>query len=210
MADNVTLPGSGKSVATDDIAGQHFQRVKLIHGSDGVNIGDVATGNGLPVQGDSVHDSVDAGNPIKIGGKAKPIDGTEPGSPVAENDRVNFIADLYGRQLVSITHPNSWEAKDNQAAPQTNKLLVLAPGVGLSLYITDIILSNGATVGTIKLLEDIGGAPVEIMPDLYFAVNGGAIINLNTEIKLSANVSLGYTSTSVTTHSVKLLGFTAP
>ncbi len=52
MADNVALnAGSGGStVASDDIAGLQFQRMKLIHGADGVNAGDVSTSNGLPVQ----------------------------------------------------------------------------------------------------------------------------------------------------------------
>lgn len=52
MADNVTLdPGSGGDViATDDIGGVEFQRIKLIHGVDGVNDGDVANTNPLPVR----------------------------------------------------------------------------------------------------------------------------------------------------------------
>ena len=51
MADNTTLnTGSGGDViATDDISGVKFQRVKLIHGADGTNDGDVASGNPLPV-----------------------------------------------------------------------------------------------------------------------------------------------------------------
>lgn len=54
MADNTQLPipaTSGDIIAADDIGGTKFQRVKLIHGADGVNDGDVATGNPLPVQG---------------------------------------------------------------------------------------------------------------------------------------------------------------
>lgn len=52
MADNTTInPGAGgDSVATDDISGVKYQRVKLIHGADGFNDGDVSTVNGLPVQ----------------------------------------------------------------------------------------------------------------------------------------------------------------
>jgi hypothetical protein len=49
MADNVTLPGTGTIAAADEIGGVQYQRVKLIHGPDGVNSGDVAPGNGLPV-----------------------------------------------------------------------------------------------------------------------------------------------------------------
>ena len=50
MADNTTLNlGTGGDViASDDISGVKFQRVKLVHGSDGVNSGDVSSVNGLP------------------------------------------------------------------------------------------------------------------------------------------------------------------
>lgn len=51
MADNVTLPGTGLDVATDDIASKHYQRIKLIHGADGVNDGDVSSTNPLPASG---------------------------------------------------------------------------------------------------------------------------------------------------------------
>jgi hypothetical protein len=51
MADNVTLnPGTGGStIGADDISSVWYQRIKLIHGADGVNAGDVSTANGLPV-----------------------------------------------------------------------------------------------------------------------------------------------------------------
>lgn len=50
MADNTTLNAGtgGDVIGSDDIGGVKFQRVKLIHGADGVNAGDVAEGNGLP------------------------------------------------------------------------------------------------------------------------------------------------------------------
>ena len=52
MADNTTisLMSGGDVIATDEIAGAKYQRIKLIHGADGVNDGDVSTVNGLPVQ----------------------------------------------------------------------------------------------------------------------------------------------------------------
>lgn len=51
MADGTVInPGTGgDTVATDDIGGVKFQRVKLIHGADGSNDGDVATTNPFPV-----------------------------------------------------------------------------------------------------------------------------------------------------------------
>lgn len=51
MADNVTLDSmsGGDVIAADDITSVKFQRIKLVHGADGVNAGDVSTSNGLPV-----------------------------------------------------------------------------------------------------------------------------------------------------------------
>lgn len=51
MADNVTLPGTGEIVATDDIGGVQFQRVKLAAGAEGtaIDVSDVAP---LPVRDD--------------------------------------------------------------------------------------------------------------------------------------------------------------
>lgn len=48
MTDNVPItPGSGASVATDDIGGVHYQRVKVCYGTDG-NFTEVSTSNPLP------------------------------------------------------------------------------------------------------------------------------------------------------------------
>lgn len=55
MADDTTLPGTGDVIAADDIGGVKYQRVKLIHGANGVNSGDVEHTNPFPV-------SVDASN----------------------------------------------------------------------------------------------------------------------------------------------------
>lgn len=52
MADDVRLNvgTGGDLIAADDIGGVKYPRMKLIHGADGVNAGDVSAANGLPVQ----------------------------------------------------------------------------------------------------------------------------------------------------------------
>lgn len=52
MADNTQLNtgAGGDVVASDDISGVKFQRIKLIHGIDGINDGDIAGTNPLPVK----------------------------------------------------------------------------------------------------------------------------------------------------------------
>lgn len=51
MADNTTLNAAsgGDVIASDDIGGVKFQRVKLVYGADGTNSGDVDWANPLPV-----------------------------------------------------------------------------------------------------------------------------------------------------------------
>ena len=51
MADNTVLPvgTGGDTIGSDDIGGVKFQRVKLIHGADGVNAGDVSSANPFPI-----------------------------------------------------------------------------------------------------------------------------------------------------------------
>lgn len=51
MADNLqtTQTAAGATLATDDIAGVHYPRTKIVIGDDGVNGGDVSATNPLPV-----------------------------------------------------------------------------------------------------------------------------------------------------------------
>lgn len=159
--------------------------------------------------GDIASDSADSGNPVKVGGKAVNMDGTVPGTAVAEADRANFITDLYGRQLVDTTHPNFWSAIHAFTEATTAHEIVAAPGAGLSLYLTDVILSNGAVAGNMKIIEDTAAAADKIGV-LYFAINGGAVINFKTPIKFTANKNLGLTSVTCTTHTITVSGYTAP
>lgn len=60
MAENITMdPGEGGAVlAADDIGGVKFPRVKLIHGADDTNDGDVASGNPLPTTEENSADAL--------------------------------------------------------------------------------------------------------------------------------------------------------
>lgn len=51
LYDDVSITaGAGTAISADNIAGVNVQRVKLIHGVDGVSLGDVAPTNPYPVQ----------------------------------------------------------------------------------------------------------------------------------------------------------------
>lgn len=94
-------------------------------------------------------------------------------------------------------------ALTTETAAQTDKQIIAAPADATqSIYITDIIISNGATAGDILIEEDTGGAKTVKIPKLYCAVNGGAVSNFTTPIKITAGKNVGFTSTTVTTHTI--------
>lgn len=155
-------------------------------------------------------DATTPGNPVMIGGKAVQTDGTDPTSVSAEDDVAIARTDMNRRLLVNTFHPNLWSATDNQSSAQTNKSLKTAPASGLSLYITDIIVSNGATAGSLRFVSDTAGTPVIQINELYLGVNTGVCKNFATPIRIPTATNFGYTSTTVTTHTVFVSGFIAP
>lgn len=258
FAENVNItPGSGDVIGADDISSVKYQRVKLIVGADGVNDGDIASGNPLPVDvisalpagtnaigklaansgvdigdvdatctnagtfvvqedgaaltalqlmddWDATHDSAIGTDGAVVMAEAIATDGTAAGTDVAEADATRVKAGLDGVLLVNQTHPYHWSASADYAAAQTNATVKAAAGEGLSLYITDVIVSNGATAGNITLLDGSGGT---VLLELYPAINGGLTHSFRTPIKLTANTLLAITSTTVTTHSITVSGY---
>lgn len=192
------VDGNGRLYVTDANATALTELLNALSSYDG---------DAILTGGDISHDSPDGNKPVKIGHVAKNFDGSAPGTPVAEDDRVNSIADVYGRQYVEITHPAHWTVSADYASAQTNTSIKTAPGAGLKLYITDVIVSNGAIAGNITLLDGSGGT---VKLELYPGVNGGLAHSFRTPIALSANTALCITSTTVTTHSVTICGYTAP
>jgi hypothetical protein len=155
-------------------------------------------------------DATTPGAPVMIGGQAKETDGTDPGSVSGEDDVARCITDRNRRLLVNDRHPFAFRATLQHDTAQADHELVAAPGAGLSLYLTDVIVSNGATAGTCKIIEDTASAKTALIDVMYLAINGGAVLNLRTTMRLTANKNLGFTSATVTTHTVTVCGYTAP
>ncbi len=94
----ITLADDDPAVADlDAISGLNVTRNASlidISGNTAIIAGwDNAAGDGASVTGDVAHDEIDAGEPVKIGGKGL----TSKPSAVANNDRVNAYFDEFGR-----------------------------------------------------------------------------------------------------------------
>jgi hypothetical protein len=107
-----------------------------------------------------------------------------------------------------------WKVWHNIAAADavhTNVELKAAPGAGLSLYITDVIISNSSTAAmTFALDEDGGGASAApVMGSIYVPVSSNVHLRFATAVKLTANLSLEFTNTGQSNASLTICGFTA-
>ena len=156
--------------------------------------------------GDIASGSADSGNPVKTGHKAKNFDGSAPGTPVDEDDRVDSIADVYGRQYVEPVHPNRWSVNGNYSAAQTDTSLKAQPGAGLRLYITDVVASVAGACNITLQDED----NTVVVPTMYFAANGGAALHFTTPIPMGANKALEIDSSAAVNHSILVNGYIAP
>lgn len=155
-------------------------------------------------------DATSPGSPVMIGGSAVETDGTDPTSVSAEADAARCRTDRNRRLLVSEVHPNLWSVTGTYTVAQTNLELKAAPGASLSLYITDIVVSNGATAGTVKFVQSTASSPVDKISPLYLPINGFITMQFLTPIRITANTNFGITSVTCTTHSVILNGFIMP
>lgn len=144
MADNVAISaGSGTSIATDDVSGVHFQRVKLDVGGDGVSTPVV---DRLPIDGQVAHDAANAGNPLVQGAEAI-AHGTNP-TAVAAGDSTKVYANRAGVPFVIGGHPNVVSIEYLWTTAQTDDAIVTI-SAGLKIVVTRItaVLDEATTVG---------------------------------------------------------------
>ncbi len=115
----------------------------------------------------------------------------------------------YSENVVIMRHPNAASATANYSAVQSNTTLVAAPGAGISIYLTDIIISANAG-GYVTLEEDPASAQTVIVQRLNFADDGGCSISLSAgnAIKLTANKALGVTSNTTDDFSITVAYYT--
>lgn len=150
MADNVPLSapvGMGDVVAADEIpasSGIKYQRVKLIHGGDGVNVGDVSLLNGFPVQQATGATFAVTGSFFQA---TQPVSGTVSVS----NFPAGFLAAQSGSWTVSVTGSvevtgTFWQA--TQPVSNAGTFAVQAVlGVETTKVIGTVNVSAGQTVG---------------------------------------------------------------
>lgn len=104
------------------------------------------------------HDSADSGQPVALGGRAaNTLASSTSGGlrPVATDDRVKLIADLWGRLLVSHLDPNMsvWKAYNTTSCPASGSgAAIWTPASGKKIAVTSLEVSvYGTTSGRLVI-----------------------------------------------------------
>lgn len=97
---------------------------------------------GTFVVGNIAHDTADAGNPVKIGFQAE---GSNFPAAVASGDRVNGIADVFGRQLIGTIDASMQVWKSANYTTQQTGASMWTPSTGKKICVTYLAVSSYAT-----------------------------------------------------------------
>lgn len=192
MADNIDVtPGTGKTVATDDVGGAQYQQVKVNIGADGVAT-PLNAGAGAVASG-TLRTTLGSDDPAVVSLAALQAAAVSTGPVLAPT----AATPIKGAITTAMTGT-------------TSTSLLAAPGAATYNYITTIIVSNASsTVGTNVLLQDGSGGTT--MMTIPAAVNyGGAVITLPVPLKqTTANTAL-YVQNETTGSSTKVsvVGYT--
>jgi hypothetical protein len=167
-ADVQITAGTGTKIDTRTVGAgtdEHRQVVVIGDPSTAAAVAPVTAADGLSVnlgtnndvQGDVAHDSPDANNPVKVGGKALSAAPTA----VAANDRVNAWFDLFGAQMMGVV-PHSIgytiaTATAQYTSTQTSTVLGPTNGASTVMYVYSLqIQATGSTGGNIQVYYGTG------------------------------------------------------
>lgn len=158
MADNTTLAAAsgGDVIASDDIGGVKFQRVKLVYGADGVNAGDVATTNPLPVS-DAASGIASTANSTAVNLAAAGVftgtaEDVGPFSTIMVSVFSSHASAADGLQLQQSSDGTNWDFVDSYFIPAaTGKVF----SVGVQARFFRLVYTNGATATTALRIQTL-------------------------------------------------------
>ena len=159
------------------------------------------------VVGDAAHDAPSAGNPVLLGVHVNTPQDAAPANRVsADADAARLLGTRDGAIFVHPHGAHIWDTSNEYTTAQTDTEVRAAPGVGLSLYITDItIVCNAAVTVTIEQ----GTTTLKFR--YYGSGQGdGVVANFVTPKKIAANTNITVTTSAAVTVFVGINGYTAP
>lgn len=183
--DIVSLPNEGQQTMANSIS--------IAIASDQSNVPISGTVTASNVTGNIAHDSADSGNPVKIGHRAR----TSDIAVVAQDDRVDSIADSLGKRVVLLGCLPNNRLQGNQTYTTTTATdVIAAQGAGVRIVVTGILVTNAhATVSTKVEIRD--GTTVRIQG--HARSDGGGFSMQNPGGIFTSTANTAVTARCVTT-----------
>lgn len=146
------------------------------------------------ISGDVAHDTLDSGNPMKIGGKAR----TSLGIAVAHDDRVDAVFDKVGRQVVVLSSVRELVSSATNAAAITGTTeTTIIPAVASEYHdLLAIIITNSSTIPTLIQIRDTTGGTV--IMNVYSMAGTTTIIPIALAPIPQTTVNTNWTAQAVT------------
>lgn len=160
------------------------------------------------VVGDVAHDAVAAGNPVLVAASDETMADSAPSNRVSADGDASRLSSTDGALYVIPTGPQTWSYHSNGSAALTDATVHAAPGVGLSLYVTDIVFSSGAATAINMFFEE---STTTVLGPYYLEATAGRgmAVHFGTPKKITANTALTVTTSAAIAHSVDVTGFIA-
>lgn len=111
---------------------------------------DNGASDGASVSGDVAHDTADAGEPVKIGAQARKTNPTA----VADADRVNFIADKLGKQVVVGSIRDLKSNQQTTITASTSETTIITADATNFLDVYGLTIANTSTTYTTVTIKD--------------------------------------------------------
>ena len=213
MADNVAYtPGSGVTVAADEVGGVLLQRVKVVTGSDGTNLGDIGPTNPMPISG-----TVQVSGPVQISGTVTAGAGTTVVS-VTGSAQVSGTVSVSGAVQVSGTvtiAPTTFTV--NTAGTVAGASITVQQGVSVSAVVSGTVSILNVVPVVTQASVSVSGFPVWMNPTQAVVVNtiaagfsvnalvtGVVSVSVMPAVSISVSAALGTVITILGTQMVSI------
>lgn len=204
-AGRVGIADLGGSVTVDGfttVGGAAYVRL-----TDGTNTVSVNANGGLEVTGGVPHDSVDAGNPLKLGAKAEAS--VTSVTNVADADRTDVYADINGVLITKdhVPYGDIIVTRVTDTGGTSTAFTAFGATASQRNYITTITVYNSSTTNGFLDLRD--GAAGTVIYTIPLPALGGATISFQVPLRQpTVNTALAYdVSAAITTIYISAVGF---
>jgi hypothetical protein len=204
-AGRVGIADLGGSVTVDGF--QTVGAAAFVKITDGTNTATVNANGGLEITGGVPHDSVDAGNPLKLGAKAEAS--VTAVTNVADADRTDVYADINGVLLTKdhVPYGDIIVTRVTDTGGTSTAFTAFGAVASQRNYITTITVYNSSTTnGFLDLRDGTGGTVIYTIP---LPALGGATISFQVPLRQpTVNTALAYdVSAAISTIYISAVGF---